>query len=612
MIYGSGEFNRNLIHLIKSSSKEEAYRHPLYKESCHHAEEMSWHLYGNTPTSLLERTRPREDPEVTKYRVDNYEPTTKSAADKAINIVAKIFNPNLYSIRWKDQSESSKELQEYTLEYYPECNSIVNFMKDVLLRKMLADPNGVAAVRPRTIPESDAEQPEPILLLYGSPNIWFYDDEHYLIFTHEEVDTSGKYTIKWYYFEYYDKNQYISLKAHVSPIDELVQEEISFFPFDYDEIPIWKLQGLVESLDNGEIIYKSFFSSAAPYWNLSIIHESDVLGAFINHIHPQKYELSEPCNYRWEWMGTTWPCRSGKIKYGHGESSHEMDCPSCSGSGYRNMSGPYGVYKIAKEKLQEGDGPIGIDPVGYITVPVDATKMLEERADRMRQMGMWAINMDVEDEVGENQSGVAKVIDRSAQYDTLYNIGSVVFDVHLQNTYYFFNLLMNGVKDKSMGKNADSNLPQINKPTQFDTATTGELLNSYKLAKESGADPNYLQIKQEELVTRDLTTNPDLKKFAFLLLDLDPLPGMDSASVSMNVSKLFVRQVDAVIHFNIKRFIERAINENKNFTELKRDEQIKILEDYGNEMVKENKPKVDPNVLEYVQNEKKKAQASFV
>jgi hypothetical protein len=609
MIYGEEEFDDELKKMIKSCSERQGkeHRHSCYHECVEHAEEMSWHLYGDTPDALLDRVRPREDPEVTKYRKDNYEPTTKSAADKAINIVSKIFNPNLYSIRWKTESASGKTLKEYTLEYYPEHNSVVNYTKDVLLRKMLADPNGVAVVKLKEIPEKTNEELMPVLCLYGSSHIWNFDEDHYLIFIKdEEIKAKNGGRIKWYYFEYYDKNDYLSFRAYVTSTGKLVVEEEDNYPHNFEEIPVWRLQGVPEAKDNGEIVYKSFFNSAAPYWNLAIIHESDVLGAFINHIHPQKYELAEPCSYK---MGNQFPCRQGKIKMETGET---IDCPKCDGTGWRNMAGPYGVYKYTKEKLSEGDGPVGIDPVGYINVPIDATKMLEERAARMEKKGMWAINMDVEDEVGENQSGVAKVIDRSAQYDTLYNIGSVVFDVHLQNTFYFFNKYMFGVADRSAGKDAETNLPEINKPTQFDIASTAELVANYKVAKDSGLDPNFLQIKQIEIGTRDLTTNPDLKKFTNLLLDLDPLPGMDANTVSLNVSKYFIRQVDAVIHFNIKRFLERAIQEDKTFTEKKREEQIAVLEKYGEEVVKETKPKIDPTMLAYAQEQKKQAaQAAF-
>lgn len=604
MIYGEEEFDDKLKAMIRTSSEkddERKVRHSCYSECVEHAEEMSWHLYGVTPDSLLDRVRPREDPEVTAYRKANYEPTTKSAADKAINIVSKIFNPNLYSIRWKAESQSAKTLKEYTLEYYPEHNSIVNFTKDVLLRKMLADPNGVAAVKLKEIPEKTNQEPKPYLCLYGSSALWNFDEDHYLIFTRsEEVKLKSGNRITWYYFEYFDSNDYLCFRAYVTSTGKLVIEEEESYPHNFGEIPVWRLQGVPEAKDNGEIIYKSFFNSAAPYWNLSIIHESDVLGAFINHIHPQKYELAEPCHFKFDGG----QCRQGQLKMASGET---LPCPKCDGTGWRNMAGPYGVYKYTKEKLAEGDGPVGIDPVGYINVPVDATKMLEERADRMRQMGMWAINMDVEDEVGENQSGVAKVIDRSAQFDTLYNIGSVVFDVHLQNAFYFFNKYMFGVADRSAGKEPEGNLPEINKPTQFDIASTSELIANYKVAKDSGLDPNFLQIKQIEIGTRDLTTNPDLKRFTNLVLDLDPLPGMDANTVSLNVSKFFIRQVDAVIHWNIKRFLERAIREDKGFLEAKREEQVAKLESFAEEVVKETKPKVDPAVIDYMAQEKKKA-----
>lgn len=608
MIYGEEDFDVALKQMIKDykvsgdgkPEKNSSYRHAYYDELCEHANEMSWHIYGEKPTELLNRVRPNEPPEVTEYRLNNYEPKTKSSADKCINIVSKIFNPNLYSIRWSDENSDSKVLKDYTLENYPVCNSLVNYVKDVLLRKMLADPNGLVAAKLSDIPDKTNELTNPILVIYGSENIWNYDEDHYLIFidTTQEKSKNGN-TITWFYFEYYDSFDWRKFKAYCTSTGKLIIEELESYVHGFNEIPAWTLKGLPEAKNNGDVIYKSFFSSAVPYWNDAITHESDVKASFILHIYPQKYELSEPCNYKWD--GSV--CRGGTIKLADGTS---MQCPKCDGSGYRNMAGPFGVYKIAKEKLQEGDSPVGIDPVGYITTPIDATKLLEERAENQRRLGMWAINMDVEDEVGENQSGVAKAIDRSAQYDTLYNIATVVFD-HIENAYYFFNKYMFGVSNPA--RDIEKNLPQVNKPTQFDIASTTELVNNYKAAKESGLDPNYLQIKQIEIGTRDLTTNPDLKRFTNLILDLDPLPGLDQITISANVAKGFNRNVDAVVHFNIKRFIERAIQEDRGFMEKSKAEQITILEQYGEEMVKENKPKVDQTLMQQYGKQKEKEAA---
>lgn len=586
MIYGTPEFDELLKDVISN-----AKRHDNYECTVDHAEEMSWHLYGVKPEKLLQRTRPNEDPDITQYRLDNYEPITKSAADKAVHIVSKIFNPNLYSIRWKDKNKVTDELRSYTLEYYPSYNSIVNFAKDVLLRKMLADPNGVAVVTVENVPDIQSERLHPVLKIYGSKSIFYHDEDHYLISTKvEEKDNR-------HFFEYYDRQRTISFSAYIKPngaSKDLIVEEEKVYKYNFTEIPVWSLRGMSESMDNGEIIFKSFFSSAVPYWNNAITHESDVFASYIRHIHPQRYELTEACNYKWEYEGQMYPCRTGQIKYPNGT----IQCPHCSGSGY-NPVGPYGVYQYTKDKLSES-GPLGVDPVGYITVPTDATKMLEERAQRMIKEGMWSINMDVEDEVGENQSGIAKVIDRSAQHDTLYNIGSVVYDVHLTNFYYFANKLMFGVEAVSLNQGVevvDKNLPEINKPTHFDIGSINELLNDFKLAKEAGIDSSYLQLKQIEIQSRDLTTNPDLKMFSTLLLELDPLPGMSRGDIDQNVQKGYNRKVDAVIHFNLKSFVERATREDKNFMKLDREQQIEKLEEYGEELIKEAKPVIDMSLF---------------
>lgn len=591
MLYGSEEFDDRLKDIIKRG-----YRHPGYADAVKHAEEMSWHFYGTIPVKLLERSRPNEDPAITTYRKENYEPTTKSSADKAIHIVSKGFNPNLYSIRWaeKNETDNSKKLKDYTLEYYPKFNSVVNFTKDVLLRKMLADPNAVACVKPYELPDGQSEALEPQIYLYGSEYIYDFDEEHYLLFCEEVKIGKDKYQV----FEYFDEDQYVKFAARVQNAGTsekliIIDDEGDYFiypyGFDINEPPVWQLQGMTETMPSGEILYKSYFYSAAPYWNYAIIHESDLFASYIRHLFPQRYELSEQCKYQFPWDGKLWPCRGGHIKMGlvSDAKATVIDCPHCAGSGWEPI-GPMGVYRYVKEKLVE-NAPIGIDPVGYINVPIDATKMLEERVEKMKRQGMWAINMDVEDEVGEVQSGVAKAIDRSAQYDTIYNIMSVVFDVHLTNIYYYFNKFMFGVESKSLDKKDDENLPEINKPTQFDILSSAELINNFKVAKESGIDRNALQVKQIEIGTRDNETNPDLKLFTTLILDLDPLPGMPDDIVNMNVNSGYNSKADAVIHFNLKAFIERALGENKDFAEQDRKEKVLILETYAKEFISKNK-----------------------
>jgi hypothetical protein len=234
-----------------------------------------------------------------------------------------------------------------------------------------------------------------------------------------------------------------------------------------------------------------------------------------------------------------------------------------------------------------------MDPLGYVQVPVEATKMLEERADRMVNKGSAAINMDVEDEVGENQSGVAKAIDRSAQSDTLYDIAVVMFDVHLQNQFYFINKYMNAIEDNSANRDSEKNLPQINKPTRFNIESIAELVNNFKAGKDSGLDRNFLQAKQKEILTRDLDTNPELKKYYSAVIDLDPLFGLSLDEIDSQLMKGTIRKTDVTIHFNLKPFVDKALSTDKKFLDKKKDEQVLVLEKFADELIKTEEPNIE-------------------
>lgn len=594
MIYGTQEFAEKLKGIIKDD-----LRHPLYHEACAHAEAMSVHIYGDKPEMILKRVRPREDEEVQMYRLENYEPTTKAGADKAIEIVSKIFNPTLYSIVWpKDQSEDIKKLHDYMLVEYPEYNSVTNFDKDVLLRKMIADPNGVIAIRPEHFPENDIEMIEPISVIYSSQNVYWYDRDCFLIFLYSErIETQD-----YFYFSYYDKNQYINFKCWwIEAYKEMNFEEVEKpYKHNFGEIPAWFLRGKSKATGNGSILYESYFSSALPHWNLAVIHESDLLGAYITHMHPQRAILTEECNHQFEWEGIQLKCIHGFMQ-GIGGAKTKMSgsaCPKCTGTGQVSVKSPYGEWQFSRKKLEEGL-PTGLKPVEYINIPTEATKMLEERTREMNNLAMWSINMDVEDEVGENQSGVAKAIDRSAQSDTLYNIGATVFDVHLTNQLYFTNKYMFKVRSESENKTDEKNLPDVVKPTQFDILTTAELLNNFNVAAKAGVDKNYLRVKQMDIVAKDLNNSPEMKKYLLTMLMIDPLFGYVQNEIMTGVNSGVIKKVDWAIHENLKSFVDRAIQEDKTFLDHDLEEKVLKMNQYGEELVKANKPmQVDPKSLQ--------------
>ncbi len=590
MIYGSQEFNDTLVRIIK-----EEYRHPYYEIACKLAREMAVHVYGDKPVELLNRVRPGEDDKIKDYRLANYEPTTKAPCGKAIKIVSKIFNPNLSSIIFPKDNEKAEQLKKYTMEYFPTYNSLTVYNKDVTLKKMIADANAVMAVKPQRRPRNDAERVKPVVVIYGCENVYNWDLDHFLIFLKEEKNTE-KGTIT-YTFEYYDYIQIIRFDATVSSDEKLtlvVNEEESYQHNFIDketgenEIPAWKLRGNSVPLPDGEIVYESYFADAQAHWNLSIIHESDVLGAFTKHMHPQRMVIGEECHNQRIIEGINFKCSGGILRSGMSKDLHQ--CDICEGTG-RIASSPYEDHIVLKSKLDEME-KTGFAPVEYVRVPVDATKLLAERADQMVQKGSAAINMDVEDRIGENQSGIAKVYDRSAQNNTIYDIGATMYDVHFQNQFYFINKFMFGTEDKSAGKNTDDNLPQINKPTSFNIESVPELIAGFSEGKKAGLDRSFLQAKEVEILGRDLDTNPDLKKYYTTIINLDPLFGMTQEEIDALLPKGVIRKVDVSIHANLKPFVDRALSEDANFLDLPKEEKLLKLEEFANELITAEKPKL--------------------
>lgn len=632
MIYGSAEFKHRLLNMLVNSSTyftseqkqdqepqiyNDPYKHFAYRIACSHADDMAVHLYGDLPYKILNRVRPREDPETKAYRLQSYETITKSTADKALSIVAKVFNPSLYSIRFDENNDKADMLEDYAMNDYPYCGSVINYLHEVGLRKMIADPNGVFVVKPSTYPTDQVTRVQPIIKIFGSKNIWFKDLESYLIFIRCQTvqDTLV------FFFEWYDKTQIVEFSAYVvNPNSDtekgLMITESVVYPTGF--LPVWELKGNTEVQDNGIEIHKSFFEPAVSFWNKAINHESDLDGAYINHMHPIRTELATECDY----IQDKQRCRNGWIVSATG--GDRMACPGCNGTGYKSVKSPFGVYRIDPSALS-GDKATGMKAVEYINIPTDATKMLEQRIETLLEKGLYALNMDVVNKIGENQSGKAKVIDRGELYDFLYKIGSVVFDTHAYNIFHYFNLFMFGVEALNQGQEYLSSIePEIAKPTMFDITTAVEMISEYKNSKDAGINPSYLKVKQLQINSKEFASDEDLKERLNLILECDPLPQITPDQIIANSLEGWYRKYDPIIHANIESFVKRALEEfpkekgveESGFCGMDDSKRYEILVKYAKEVEKDNmqtiqptdpnnpnaKPVIDPNNPEGTQN----------
>lgn len=574
-------FLKKLQQLLQDDKNE--HKHPFYKACVTHAEEMSWHVYGNKPLALLRRVRPREDPAITTYRIESYEPITQSICKKAISITHKVFNSKLYSIRFKDD-KNSQLLKQYTLEDYPRFNSVINYLANYALKKMLADPNAIFLVQPIDYTIKPSDRVAPIVTCYNSKDVHLYTNDYILLF--DKYDEPKKET----YYTYVDKNVIHKIIIYTNGKTLTVEQDGSY-NHNFGKLPIWHLGGEYSDKDIG--VFESFFSPAVPFWNEAINDHSDVTGAYRMHMWPQKWEVADECEYV---EAGLYPCTNGYVF--NKEKGSKYPCPSCKGAGRKSAKSPYETYWVNRDKFQsEATGTANVEvPFGYVSVPVDATKMLEDKANRNLEMGLNALAMDVVNEIGENQSGVSKEIDRTELNDFLQKIADQFFEVHLPNIYYYFVRYMFGVEMNPVQVREME--PEISKPTQFDIYSTTELTAQFASAKTAKLNPSYLTTKQAEIQSREFQNYPELLMFLNLELKLDPLSEVTRDEVALMLSGGTVTKETAIIHDNIKVFIQRALEEDPKFGDKKTNEQRDTLNKYAKEVVSATRIKLDMGAVE--------------
>lgn len=581
--------------LLKDAALNPKKRHKLYDKCKDHAENMEVHMYGKTPEKLLQRVRPHEDPAITAYRLDSYEPTTMSTAEKALTVVNKIFHPGNYSIRFENDTNSEK-LKKATLVEYPVFNSIATYLSQYALKKVIADPNGIFVVQPYEYGIRDTERVQPILTAYECEDVWLKTPDYVVICLAEkqdEKDAQERVVKTFWIFQWVEANVIVNYKLWTQNNQDYFLDVLSSYVTNFNQLPVWSLGGMYDHDHAG--MFQSFFYNAVPFWNKAINAESDLDGAYVKHMNPQKWEMADECEYVFQSVsGQKYGCIGGHIF--DVEEGKKFTCPSCQGHGYKSLTGPYETAWVNKEKFTGENQNIPTPPMGYVNVPTEATAMLEKRVDALLKKGLCSLNMDALDSVGENQSGIAKVIDRTELNDFLGKIRDRFFDTHITNFFYFAAKYMFAPN----GEDVSAIEPDVIKPQNFDIYNTTELTEQLKVAKEAGLSPSYLQTKEVEIQNKEYQTNPDLLSMLNLISKLDPLAEETREDIMVMQQTGSVTKQNVVIHDNIREFVATALIENKGFSDLGFLEQRKILLKYADVVVKANKvtlevpPTVDP------------------
>ena len=536
---------------------DEKILHPNYVDNVDQALQMGVHIKGDKPAELLETYRPNEPSEVRNYRLEIYEQITKTQGKRIVNVLSKIQQSSNYSIKFPEQKNVSEEdnLETYTSNDYPHFGSITNWAFDVALKQNLLDANSLVVVMPLVIPDDNVSFLKPFTFIYRSDQVIDYGLNYYTILLDEKNIVKEEPLNVWLIVT---DSQILKI-IQVDPTDlSKIQIEV-LFEFSFGEVPAYFMKGDYRE-ETIPFAYDSFISGILPTWNKAVRMDSDLDAQYNQHLFLERVEIEVECSAG---------CQKSEDKEINVRliNGKEVVCQSCKGSGWINGRSPMGVTQVRKDAF-EGDGT-EFPGVTYIEKPTDIVELTEKKVKELISQGFQSINMDIIDKVGENQSGIAKNVDRGELNSFLNKVSDNLFDNILANAYKYISLWRFGVIN-------EATFPTINKPTSFNALNEGMLIEEIKTISDAGLDTTQYEL---DLIDKKYPNDKEKQLYNKNVLTLDPLAGKTEEEKSDIKMVGGVTQEQFIISSNIRGFLLDAIEEDEDFlNKPRKDKQAKLNE----------------------------------
>lgn len=553
--------NFNAEYLEEINNKKR--RHPYYEITVDHARDMGVHVEGETPEHLLNINRPNEPQEIKDYRLKSYQPVTLSLSEKVVNTVNKVFNPRLYSFDWQEQNIDDS-LEKYLTVDYPYYRSIMNFITETFTQKDFSDPNAVIVIEPKNYEIADTERYEPIATVYSAESVADYGHNYYTFLV-------GKNTIKivtdtditiWEKVE----NKWVSKWEHVHGLEY---------------VPAFRIGGVVKG-DKTPYYYESFVHGVLPHWNQVVQMTSDLQAAYINHLYMEKWEFETDCQAD--------GCNAGyvntEIGIGQDIEVTKVECKQCHGRGKVSKS-PFGVHTVNRDALNP-DLPLPTPPAGYISKDINIVDKVEDRIAKEEKRGLASINMEIVQMVGNDQSGVAKTVDREDLNAFLSRYSRHVFEYVLPELIFGIAKWRYGFETQDVKKL----LPIISQPKDFNILTLQQLSSEYKEASSSNVSDGYLQHIELEIVQSKFANNDHARKLNKTIIMLNPYPGK-SVDDMLTLQNLGEKEWNIYKAIHLIELVNLAIDDNDKFLDLELKEKREVI----NQMAKDAVGFVEENPI---------------
>jgi hypothetical protein len=559
-----------LTEYIKSVTKQsDSYRHKFYKESVKAAEQMGVHIEGFSPREILERKRPNEPEEVRAYRMSTWKAITKSLSEKILNTIARIFDPRFFKVSFPDKPPivpDNENLGKYLTQDYGIYRSLWIFIRETLLKITLSDANAVCAVVPINMMAEGKEFFKPMPIVYRSEQVVDFMDEEYFTIYHKPEHTPGSKQ-KDGKLMIIDRN-FIRMWAIKGSEANLILE----YNHDLGVVPAFRVGGQIEGNIN-PYWYSSFVAGIQPHWDKVVTMVSDLDGSIVNHLFPE----------RWEWQDSCDNCSGSgfltdddiDLGIAKGKSTKQR-CGKCEGRGFVTNKSPFGVIALKRSALNP-DLPPPTPPAAYIPKDIAPLQELKKSIDSEIFAGYSAINMEILHKVGENQSGIAKTIDRQDFYSLLVRVSGHIFDYSVKNIIELTaRWRMSTILSPVLLEQYIDGI-SISKPKEFDVLSMNMLMEELKQAGTSNVSVSYYRNIEAELINNKFSNNENERKKNMAIIKLKPFPNKTVDQLLTARAGNAITQIDFIRNENIDDLVTIAMEENDGFLDLPFMDQLEII-----------------------------------
>jgi hypothetical protein len=544
---------------------------------------MIVHTQGHNPAKLLFLQRPNESDEILNFRLNNFEPITMDAINRAMNEIFYPIGEAPFNVYVDDDTAEylDRPIFGNTKAYGTGKDYYAYIFNDVAPR-VISDPNGYLTWLPAGEGVEDASvqlDPKPYQIYWvcitelTEDRITFYKPEDRFYF---DDGTVGRVFITITKDAYYKHREFKLLESKSGETSFTTEP---WYVHNLGEIPIVLNGGLSATSigrydyktrkamfgekdygswmpytnNNGTFdlndlampqfidYYKSFLSGFIAYGNEALKAFDDWKASRLMTGYPQVVEKEMPCNAQ--------GCDNGYVWDAEGENRRK--CNSCNGTGSVNVRSPYGKYivKVPDSTTLENQTLVD-DPISFVQPPVEGLRYMGETWEMLIKKAEQSIYQLFNDSV---QSGDAKEVDREGKYTLIKMISDHMFKHIIWNHLWILIRLRNIVNPE---------MPIVVAPQSFMIRNEASLIDELKALNEANA-PIQVKIRaQRELVKKRYSGEAEAERMLDAVILFDSLYGQSMADIQTASMLGAVNEVDIQRHLMADSIVYKLISRN--------------------------------------------------